>query len=281
MKYRQERVISGKGPEPHQFSNALTGVDVDGKNQLFAVGDSEVKVFDSKGVLTHRWPTSKPGLSLAVDDERILVGQEGQVEIFDRSGKLLDTWRDPPKLGSVTAIGFVNGHVLVADSKDRCIRRFDGQGRFVNNIGKDNRMKGFNIPNGAVDFAVDARGIIHAANPGKHRVERYTPEGELLGHFGRWDYHNPQGFPGCCNPTNVTVDGDGLVYVTEKAGPRAKVYDAEGELVAVIAAEEFDPNCKNMDLAVDAQDRVYIVDTVRLTIHVFFPEEEESEGGQP
>jgi streptogramin lyase len=257
------------------------GIVVDGKNQLFAVGDSEVKVFDSKGVLRHHWPTSQPGLSLAVDDEKVYVGQEGQMEVYDHSGRLLDTWRDPQKLGSVTAIGLVNGHVLVADSKDRCIRRFDGQGQFVNDIGKDNRMKGFNIPNGAVDFAVDARGIIHAANPGKHRVERYTPEGELLGHFGRWDYQNPQGFPGCCNPTNVTVNGDGLVYVTEKAGPRAKVYDAEGELLAVIAAEEFDPNCKNMDLAVDSSGRVYIVDTVRLQIHVFVPEENESEGGQP
>jgi sugar lactone lactonase YvrE len=255
------------------------GVVVDDKNRLFAVGDSEVKVFDSKGVLTHHWPTSQPGLSLAVGDEKVYVGQEGQVEVYDRSGKLLETWRDPQKLGSVTAIGLVNGHVLVADSKDRCIRRLDSQGQFVNNIGKDNRMKGFNIPNGAVDFAVDARGIIHAANPGKHRVERYTPEGELLGHFGRWDYQNPQGFPGCCNPTNVTVHGDGLVYVTEKAGPRAKVYDAEGQLLAVIAAEEFDPNCKNMDLAVDSLGRVYIVDTVRLQIHVFVPEEEQSKGG--
>ena len=29
-----------------------------------------------------------------------------------------------------------------------------------------------------MDFAVDAHGVIHAANPGKHRVERYSPDGE-------------------------------------------------------------------------------------------------------
>ncbi len=244
------------------------------------MGDSEVKVFDAEGTLTAHWPTSQRGLSLAVDDETVYVGQEGQVEIFNRSGKLLDTWSDPQRLGSVTAIGLIADHVLVADSKDRCIRRFDRQGQFVNNIGKDNRMKGFNIPNGAVDFAVDSQGIIHAANPGKHRVERYTLEGEMLGHFGRWDHQNPQGFPGCCNPTNVTVNGDGLVYVTEKAGPRAKVYDAAGELLAVIATDVFDPNCKNMDLAVDSEGRVYVVDTVRLQIYVFEPDVDGSRGGQ-
>jgi len=141
-------------------------------------------------------------------------------------------------------------------------------------------MKGFNIPNGAVDFAVDRQGIIHAANPGKHRVERYTPEGELLGYFGRWDHRNPQGFPGCCNPTNVTVDANGLVYVTEKAGPRAKVYDAAGDLLAVIASDVFDPNCKNMDLAVDSEGRVYVVDTIHLQIHVFEPDDDDSGGGR-
>jgi sugar lactone lactonase YvrE len=278
MKFRQERVLSGKGSEPHQFAGTLLGVTVDAEDRLYAVGDSEVKIFDSRGVLTARWTTSRPGLSVAVGGQSVYIGQEGQLEIYDRAGNLLDTWSDPQKLGRVTAIGLLPDHVLIADSNDRCIRRYDRRGEFLNNIGKDNRMKGFNIPNGVLDFAVDSEGIIHAANPGKHRVERYTPEDEMVGRFGRWDYHNPEGFSGCCNPTNVTVSERGYVYVTEKAGPRAKVYDAEGNLLAVIAADDvFDPNCKNMDLAVDSEGRVYIVDTVRLQIHAFIPEE----GGRP
>jgi hypothetical protein len=281
MKFRQELVFSGKGSEPHQFNASLRGVTVDAEDRLLAVGDSEVKIFDSSGQLESRWSTSQPGFSVAVGQNGVYVGQEGQLEIYELSGKLLDTWRDPERLGRVTAIGLLQDHVLIADSADRCIRRYDDRGQFLNDIGKDNRMKGFLIPNGAVDFALDSHGIIHAANPGKHRVERYTPEGELLGHFGRWDYQNPQGFPGCCNPTNVTVSDLGLVYVTEKAGPRAKVYDAEGELLAVIAADVFDLNCKNMDLAVDSEGRVYIVDTVRLQIHVFVRENGERRGGQP
>jgi sugar lactone lactonase YvrE len=140
---------------------------------------------------------------------------------------------------------------------------------FQNNIGKENRMKGFNIPNGIVDFSVDIEGIIHACNPGKHRVERYDPSGELLNHIGRFDGIDPQGFPGCCNPTNVTVTSQGHVYVTEKAGPRAKVYDSAGRLITVIADKVFDPNCKNMDLAVDSKGGVYVADTIRLQILVF------------
>jgi hypothetical protein len=119
---------------------------------------------------------------------------------------------------------------------------------------------------------VDAQGVIHAANPGKHRVEQYTPAGEILGHIGRVNQLDPSGFPGCCNPTNVAVRDH--IYVTEKAGPRVKVYDFSGKLVAVVAADGFDPNSKNMSVAADARGCVYVADTVKLEIHVFAPEKE-------
>ncbi|MFQ5807349.1 MAG: hypothetical protein ACE5I3_12955, partial [Phycisphaerae bacterium] len=137
---------------------------------------------------------------------------------------------------------------------------------------KDNRMRGFLVPNGHLDFAVDAGGVIHAANPGKHRVERYTPEGKLLGHFGRFDGRDPAGFGGCCNPTNIALTRQGLIVVTEKAGPRAKVYSADGRLLAVMGEDDFDPTCKNMDVAVDSSGRIYVIDTARLHICVYAPD---------
>src|ERR1035437_8234850 len=72
-------------------------------------------------------------------------------------------------------------HGLAVDAEKRPIRPFDRRGKFRNTIGKNNPVNGFLIPNGVVDFAVDAHGVIHAANPGKHRVERYLPTGALLG----------------------------------------------------------------------------------------------------
>ena len=61
------------------------------------------------------------------------------------------------------------------------------------------------------------------------------------------------------------------MIVTEKAAPRVKVYDPAGELVAVIADAVFDADAKNMDVAVDATGRIYVVDTVKLQIFVFAP----------
>jgi sugar lactone lactonase YvrE len=176
----------------------------------------------------------------------VYAGQLRQLEIFDGAGKLVRTWRDETLLGRVTAIGFVKDGVLAGDAADRVIRHFDHDGKFLNNIGKDNPVNGFLIPNGVVDFGVDAHGVIHAANPGKHRVERYLPSGPLLGHIGRFHGTDPAGFGGCCNPTN-------------------------GNLQAVIASAPFDPNCKNMSVAVDGRGLVYVADTVKLAIFVFEP----------
>jgi hypothetical protein len=270
MEYRQSQVIGGKGGAPGQFTTALRGLAVDAQGQLYAAGDSEIKVFDAAGRLKRRWSTARPAHSVAVaKDGAVYAGEERQIEVFDSAGKLANTWRDETLLGRVTAIGFAKDGVLAGDATDRAIRHFDRAGKYLNNIGKDNPVHGLLIPNGVVDFGVDAHGIIHAANPGKHRVERYLPTGELLGHIGRFHGTDPAGFGGCCNPTNVAVTD--RVYVTEKAGPRAKVYDFDGTLKAVIASTPFHPNCKNMSVAAGARGVVYVADTVQLAIFVFEP----------
>jgi sugar lactone lactonase YvrE len=271
--WRQTRRFCGRGTGADRFSQALRGIAVDGAGTVYAVGDAAVRVFTAEGVLLRRWPTSLPGHAVAVSgDGRVWVGQSGQVEIYDAGGSLTESWR-LPELGLVTAIAHRDGDVFLADAGVRWIRHLDGEGRLLNNIGDRHRKGGFHIPNGVVDFALDAQGTLHVANPGMHRVERYRPNGELLGHFGRFDGRDPQGFPGCCNPTNVALDGAGRVIVTEKAGPRVKMYDPAGTLLGVVADEGFEPEARNMDVQVDAEGRIYVADTVSLSIVVFAPAE--------
>jgi sugar lactone lactonase YvrE len=247
-------------------------VALDGAGHVYAVGDQVVRVFDEAGAVVRQWETSRPGECVSVDDAgRVWVGEKQQVEVFSPGGDLADTWRDPGRLGLVTAIGFGGGDVFLADATARWIRRYDAEGRLLNNIGDRHRKGGFHIPNGVVDFAVDEAGVVHVANPGMHRVERYSPDGTLLGRFGRFDGQDPAGFPGCCNPTNLTVDEQGRVIVTEKAGPRVKVYDPEGALLTVVADDVFDPAVKNMDVVVDSEGRIYVADTAALAIRVFEP----------
>jgi sugar lactone lactonase YvrE len=272
MQYQKLRIISGKGDGPAEFRHSLKGIALDQKGRLYAAGDSEVKVFDTAGALLRRWSTALPPSSVAAaSDGSVWVGQAGQVEIFSETGNLLRTWKNRDYLERVTSIGFINDTVLIGDASTRCIHRFDAEGRFLNSIGNDNRMRGLRIPNGVVDFGVDSQGVIHVANPGKHRVEHYSPEGQMLGHMGKFTGPDPTGFSGCCNPTNVAVVGPDLLCVTEKAGPRAKIYNFAGKLITMIESSEFDPGAKNMDVVADARGHIFISDPAKLAVFEFEP----------
>lgn len=213
------------------------------------------------------------GDCVLVDGLTVYVGESGQIEKFDRTGKPTGLLEDK-RLGVVTAVGIHDADVFVGDATNRCIRRYDHSGKWLSDIGKSNNTKGFLIPNGQIDFGVDENGVIHVANPGKHRVERYSPTGELIDSFGKFGMQHAEDFGGCCNPTNLALLPQGWVVVTEKAEPRLKIYDGQGRLLAMIGPEAFDPQCKNMDVAVDHKGRVYVADTARLHICVFEPEPE-------
>jgi len=269
MGYRRIRTIGEGLAEREWFQSAIRGIAVDASRRLYVVGDQHLAVFAADGSFVDRRPTERAGFCVAVDARgSVYVGEEEQIEIFDLNGKAARVWRDPKHLGRVTSIGFHSESVLVADAASRFIRRFDGGGRWISDVVGEEGPRGFIIPNGHLDFAVDADGVIYAPNPGKHRVERYTMDGKLLGQFGRWGT-GLEDFPGCCNPTNLALHPDGRIVVSEKAEPRVKLYDRNGGLTAHIPAGEFDPTCKNMDIAVDKDGLLYVVDTARLRILVF------------
>jgi len=269
MTYSSVATIPAPGGRPYQ--TALRGVTVDGSGAVYLVGDKRVDVYDARsGALTRSWATPAEGLCVAVDDEgRVHVGGAGRIDVFDADGQSVRAWRDADRLGRVSDIAFYGDDVLAADTVSRSIRRFDAAGRWRNDIGTAGRLRGFFIPNGHLDFAVDQAGVVHACNPAKHRVERYALDGELLGHWGRWGNRSDADFSGCCNPTNLALWGSSHVVVSEKAPPRVKLYDRSGALAGVIPASRFDPTCKNMDLAVDRAGRVLVVDTARKRAVVF------------
>ena len=271
MSYRLSRRLAGKGELEWNFRHQLRAIACDGGGNWLLAGDQEIKNLTPDGALVARWPTSRPGWSLTVDGAgSVWVGEPGRIEIFSRDGRLEDTWRDERLFRLVTALAVTPEEVFVADAGSRWIHRFDHARRLRNHIGDRHRKGGFHIPNGVLDFARDEDGTLVVANPGMHRVERYEADGTSRGFFGRFGQHDPAAFPGCCNPTNLALGPAGEIVVSEKAGPRVKVYDRDGELVDVVAdAAQFDPACKNMDLAVDRQGSIGVADTVGLSLALF------------
>lgn len=265
--YRKAGVIDLSG----EFELTVRGIWIDTGGQIYVAGDCKVAVYDAEGKRLRQWSTDQRGFCAATGpDGRIYVGEEGQLEIFDADGRQVAVWHDKERMGLVTSIAVTRDAVIVADVADRRVHRYDRAGNWQRELGTDNRRR-FLVPNRYLDFALDPDEILHVANSGMHRVQRFTLDDERRGYFGEFHGTDPAGFPGCCNPTNLALTPDGLVVTSEKAPARVKVYNAAGELLAVVATDEFDQNCKNMDLAVDARGRIHVLDTVQRRIVVFEP----------
>jgi hypothetical protein len=126
-------------------------------------------------------------------------------------------------------------------------------------------------------------------NPGNHRIEAYTFEGDLEFSWGKFS-SNVVSFCGCCNPVNFAIlrgsrsAGTDDSFVTcEKGLTRVKIYDVEGAFVGVVAGPEqlveggtaridewaSEGKAIGFDVAVDAAGRIFVLDTIKNVVRIF------------
>ncbi|RME96422.1 MAG: hypothetical protein D6766_00735 [Verrucomicrobia bacterium] len=160
-------------------------------------------------------------------------------------------------------------------------------GQIAGRIGdrdKERDIPGFVLPSPYLDVEWAPDGLLRVNNPGRHRVEFYTPDGHLELAWGRPGMAI-ECFSGCCNPINLALLPDGTVVTCEKGLPRVKLHSPHGEFLGVVAGVEMFPdNAKtgagegfgdgvraSLDAVTDPEGRVYILDTVTRQIHVMEP----------
>jgi hypothetical protein len=214
----------------------------------------------------------------------VYAGVGDHVEVFGKDGSKLASWESAGKKSWCTAISIAEGNIYVADAGGRMILRYDPSGKVLNRIGQKNAeasVPGLVVPSPYLDVEVGGDGLLRANNPGRHRVEAYTPEGDLEFSWGK-PSAGIEGFCGCCNPVSISVLPGGGYVTCEKGVPRVKVYDQDGKFDCVVAgAESFPENLRaraarrgvdgmmgGLDAAVDASGKIYILDLVASNIRV-------------
>ena len=266
--------VIGRAPATQPFRVSLAGVAVGADDHLYALGDGEVREFGPDGRLLRQFAVGEKAQCLtAGPDRRAYVAGAGRVDIYDESGRRAGGFPvgDAAAPASLTAIKIAGADVLVADASARIIRRLDGGGRPLGLIGDQHKTKSFILPNGHLDMAVDAAGVVHATDTGRHQVTAWALDGTPKGGFGKFGMSDPADFVGCCNPVNVAIAPDGKIVTGEKMIARVKVFDPAGRLVSLIGPEHFDPKCTHIYLAVDSKGRIFAADPVRREIQVFSP----------
>ncbi len=265
----------------------LNGIALDAEDRLYLAGSAGVRVLDAGGNVLRAFPTPEAAICLAVDEAgNIYVGLQRSVEVYDGEGSLLASWGGEGEFSYVTGIAVDGLNVYVCDAGNRLVHRYADNGDFINHLGARDAAEGYPglvCPSPHLDCAVDGEGIVHVANPGLLRVERWKADGERLDTWGT-PGARPEGFFGCCNPTDIALTGEGRVVTSEKGIPRVKVYDAQGKMLAYLGPQNFSPKVKGMDLAVDSRGRICVADPGDGQVRVFElaeaeqPDEPEREG---
>lgn len=218
-------------------------------------------------------------------DRTWYVGFRDHVEVLDRDGERVARWPAVSGKPFLTGIAVEEQDVYVADSGNRVVYRCDRRGAIQVRLGEKNearRVPGLVLPSPFLDVEVGGDGLVRITNPGRHRIETYTRDGDLELGWGRPGVAL-DAFCGCCNPVALALLPDGRCVTAEKGLPRVKVHGADGRLESVVAgpdafaavgSEEREVRVQDtvqdgLDVAVDAEGRVAVLDLVGATVHVF------------
>ena len=245
-------------------------------NSILVGGDRALRTFDATGQLQSALELpSLPHAVTGITEGHIGIAFQDHFQIYGRQPATSEL------LGSrahLTGIAQLGDHLFLADAGNREVLRFNRAGQIMD------RIKGFAVPSPYFDLLAGADGLLWVVNPGKHRIEAYTPAGNLELSWGEtgMDIAN---FCGCCNPVYFTRLADGRFVTSEKGLNRIKIYAPSGQFIGVVAgvehlvkdlelAKQACANCHigfGFPIACDAANRILALDPATRDVRIFTP----------
>ncbi|NQU21400.1 MAG: hypothetical protein HQ567_08965 [Candidatus Nealsonbacteria bacterium] len=266
--YRQTREI----PVDMQYVSALA---VGPTGDIYVAGDRAIHVFAPDGTKRDDIDLDEEPTCLAVaganhaKPDRLYVAMRQHVEVVTTDGRPVAKWETIAK-ANVTSIAAADEDIFVADAANKIVWRYAPDGTIQGRIGDPDKKKhvpGFVITTPFFDLAMAPDGLLRVVNPRLLRIEAYTIDGDLEGHWGTAS-PDVDGFYGCCNPIHFAIFSDGRFVTAEKGVQRIKIYDKQGQFDCVVAGPE-QMTAQAGDLAVDHNDRVLALDPIARCVRIF------------
>lgn len=153
-----------------------------------------------------------------------------------------------------------DGNIFVADTFRKEIMMYDETGAFVRAYGKELQMK-------PVDVAADDKQIyaLDISNNEIKVIDRQT--GELAGSLGK----GTETQPGLSLPTNLNLDKDGFLYVTNSGSGRVVKLDRDGHIVHAFGrlGDSFGEFGRPRGISVDDKGRIFVADASHQNVQIF------------
>lgn len=231
------------------------------------------------GIATGETKATKPRFQLvtpyglAVDSEGKLYVADTKVKaifIFDTKSKGVELIKNgvDARFGMTTGLAIDDSdRLFVADSQMRRVLVFDKQHKAEASI-----SEGMADPGG---LAIDNENrFLYVADASQDLVLVYDadPPFKLLRSIGTAGKQHTLTGPGeLAMPTNVAVDKDGNVYVTDTLNDRVQIFDADGAFIRAFGRPGDGPGyfARPKGIAVDGDGHIWVADAVQDRVQVF------------
>lgn len=251
----------------------LHGIAIDSKDQIYVSTDDAILILNAKGEKINSLKVRGEARCLTIaDNGNVLVGMRNRVDIRKPDGSLRNSFLIAGEKAFITSLAIDGENIYVADAGQKIVHHYNIDGKKIKEIGGKNTeagIKGFVIPSPFFDLLMGRQGELWVVNPGRHAFEAYNSKGDQISAWERTSM-SIEGFSGCCNPANIAMLSDGSFVTVEKGLERVKIHLPSGDVKSVVAAPEmFEAGTIGIDLAVDSEDRIYVLDPVKSMIRIF------------
>ncbi len=146
------------------------------------------------------------------------------------------------------------GHLYVVDYGHNRVQKFDPQGQYLWQIDGFEQVRA---------VAVDERENLYVLDQEAAIIKKYNPEGTLLFPFG--DSSKME------SPSDLAVDKEGNVYVTDTGHQRVQVFDYWGRPLRAFggSASGEERLTRPWGIALDGQGNVYVTDVATMAVYIF------------
>ena len=263
------------------LSSALeVSVDTEGKIFVADNRDNLIKVFSDEGEYLYGFGggsgigTGELSMLIGMDmgsKNNLYVANTGQdiIQVFSNDGEFLYDFETPGTGDEFdtpidVAVG-KDGRIYVVDAGHSEIQVFSNDGTYLFDIDSSNMYRFGNLQ--GVDVADD--GKIYAIS--NTVVMVFSNEGDFLYFFGNSNPNpNTDEFRQSLANSDVTVDKDGRIYVSERNNAEINIFSNDGVYLHTIDGTTSDGKFNMLlDVEVDNNGRIYVADHGKTRIDVF------------
>jgi DNA-binding beta-propeller fold protein YncE len=267
---------------------------------LIEAGERQYELVEGWGQLPDGWIWGQVG-AVAVDSQdqvHAFTRAEHPYRVFDRSGKLVDSWGEEIFEDAHGICVTPDDTLYFVDRSPQLVLKFDKHGKHRLSLGHRNQPSdtgytretrepagplasggGMPLVNGVghagppfhhpTDVSVSAAGDIYVSDGYRNsRVHKYAPDGRLITSWGEpgnaRDLRDTRNGPGLFHTVHSVWEHAGRVYVADRENNRIQIFTPDGEYVDMwtgfLRPTKLYVGRDNVMYVAELEDRVSIVD---------------------